>query len=214
VSESFEGEEEDGDNERKKKKRSKLLMTPHKGPTPRVAPAFGLAVAPTGRVRAGALRIPAAVSTRAAARRRSDSAGGGGGGYSGSRNSAGRNGRYAPARMVQQQPDPQAQDTTDAPAPAVAGEGEDQVAEAFWEGELICADCGFVYDNRRRKKKFEDLPDTWVCPQCNAPKRRFARKVGDFVEQTAGTSNTPIIVFSIAGLLLTVLFGIWANKNL
>jgi rubredoxin len=184
-------------------------MTSQAGRKPRVAPAFGLAIAPTGRMRAGALCRPAAVSTRVATRQRSDSQGG-----SGRSSSIGRHGRHAPARMGDQQPGPPLPQDAAADAPLAASDGEDQVAEAYWEGELICADCGFVYDNRKRKKKFEDLPETWVCPQCNAPKRRFARKVGDFVEQTAGTSNTPIIVFSIAGLLLTVVFGIWASKNL
>lgn len=93
-------------------------------------------------------------------------------------------------------------------------EEQEEPEPSYWQGEYICADCGFVYNNAKRKRKFEDLPDTWVCPQCQAPKRRFARKVGDFVEQTAGTSNTPIIIFSVVGLLLTVLFGFWANKNL
>jgi rubredoxin len=87
-------------------------------------------------------------------------------------------------------------------------------ADGYWPGELICADCGFVYDNVKRKQKFEDMPADWTCPQCQAPKRRFARKVGDFVESTAATSNTPIIIFSVGGLILTLLFGYWAASSL
>ncbi len=83
----------------------------------------------------------------------------------------------------------------------------------YWRGEWLCVDCGYIY-KPGRKVKFEDLPSTWKCPQCNAPKRRFAKKAGDYVQETAGTSNTPIIVFSILGLLGVVLFGIWAGANL
>lgn len=83
----------------------------------------------------------------------------------------------------------------------------------YWQGEWICVDCGFVYKPTRRIK-FEDLPASWKCPQCNAPKRRFAKKAGDFIKETSSTSNAPIIVFSIVGLLATVAFGVWASANL
>lgn len=84
---------------------------------------------------------------------------------------------------------------------------------AYWQGEWICVDCGYVY-KPTRKVKFEDLPSTWKCPQCNAPKRRFAKKAGSFIKETAGTSNTPIVVFSVVGLVATIAFGIWASQNL
>lgn len=83
----------------------------------------------------------------------------------------------------------------------------------YWQGEWICVDCGFVYKPTRRVK-FEDLPGSWKCPQCNAPKRRFAKKAGDYIAETAGTSNLPIIVFSIVGLIATIAFGFWASANL
>lgn len=36
----------------------------------------------------------------------------------------------------------------------------------------ICLDCGFIYT---LQKPFEEQPDTYACPQCRAPKKRFAR---------------------------------------
>ncbi|PQM41253.1 uncharacterized protein Pyn_13350 [Prunus yedoensis var. nudiflora] len=36
----------------------------------------------------------------------------------------------------------------------------------------ICIDCGFIYT---LQKPFEEQPDAYVCPQCRAPKKRFAR---------------------------------------
>ncbi|CAI7743477.1 unnamed protein product [Closterium sp. NIES-53] len=34
----------------------------------------------------------------------------------------------------------------------------------------ICRDCGYIYNSR---SPFEKLPDTYKCPVCSAPKRRF-----------------------------------------
>lgn len=36
-----------------------------------------------------------------------------------------------------------------------------------------CKICGYVYDDAKEAKKFEDLPDDWKCPWCGAPKSMF-----------------------------------------
>ncbi|KAK7405998.1 hypothetical protein VNO78_07611 [Psophocarpus tetragonolobus] len=36
----------------------------------------------------------------------------------------------------------------------------------------ICLDCGYIYT---LQKPFDEQPDTYGCPQCQAPKKRFAR---------------------------------------
>ncbi|KAL4595855.1 hypothetical protein ACB092_12G122300 [Castanea dentata] len=36
----------------------------------------------------------------------------------------------------------------------------------------ICLDCGYVYTVQ---KPFDEQPDAYVCPQCRAPKKRFAQ---------------------------------------
>ncbi|XVE62231.1 hypothetical protein DITRI_Ditri06bG0101300 [Diplodiscus trichospermus] len=36
----------------------------------------------------------------------------------------------------------------------------------------ICLDCGYIYT---AQKPFDEQPDTYACPQCRAPKKRFAR---------------------------------------
>ncbi|XP_059624983.1 uncharacterized protein LOC132268205 [Cornus florida] len=36
----------------------------------------------------------------------------------------------------------------------------------------ICIDCGFIYT---LPKSFDEQPDDYTCPQCRAPKKRFAR---------------------------------------
>lgn len=37
----------------------------------------------------------------------------------------------------------------------------------------ICSICGYVYDEAKEGKAFAELPDTWVCPLCGAPKSAF-----------------------------------------
>ncbi|PKI54578.1 hypothetical protein CRG98_025092 [Punica granatum] len=36
----------------------------------------------------------------------------------------------------------------------------------------ICLDCGYIYT---LQKPFDEQPDTYACPQCQAPKKRFAK---------------------------------------
>jgi len=38
-----------------------------------------------------------------------------------------------------------------------------------------CTVCGYIYDNAKEKVKFEDLPEDWSCPVCNAPKDAFVK---------------------------------------
>ena len=51
-------------------------------------------------------------------------------------------------------------------------------------GKYVCNVCGYVYDPAagdpengiKPGTKFEDLPDSWVCPVCNAPKSEFSKE--------------------------------------
>lgn len=36
-----------------------------------------------------------------------------------------------------------------------------------------CTVCGHIYDEEREGVKFADLPETWTCPTCGAPKSKF-----------------------------------------
>lgn len=36
-----------------------------------------------------------------------------------------------------------------------------------------CTVCGYVYDEETEGKKFSELPDDWVCPECGAGKDAF-----------------------------------------
>lgn len=36
-----------------------------------------------------------------------------------------------------------------------------------------CTVCGYIYDEEKEGTPFNDLPDEWTCPVCNAPKDAF-----------------------------------------
>ena len=36
-----------------------------------------------------------------------------------------------------------------------------------------CNVCGYEYDEQAEGTPFDQLPDTWKCPGCNAPKSAF-----------------------------------------
>lgn len=52
--------------------------------------------------------------------------------------------------------------------------------------EWECQICGHVYDEARgsprdriaRGTKFEDIPDDWVCPDCQVGKEHFSPRAG------------------------------------
>ena len=39
--------------------------------------------------------------------------------------------------------------------------------------KYVCTICGYVYDKEKEKVPFKDLPDSWTCPLCGAPKSAF-----------------------------------------
>eukprot|EP00933_Yihiella_yeosuensis_P084801 TRINITY_DN9947_c3_g1_i1.p1 TRINITY_DN9947_c3_g1~~TRINITY_DN9947_c3_g1_i1.p1 ORF type:complete len:181 (+),score=32.98 TRINITY_DN9947_c3_g1_i1:90-632(+) len=69
-------------------------------------------------------------------------------------------------------------------------------AKQYWEGEWICADCGYIYNERTYGSKFEELQVGFKCPACAAPRRRFARKLGDKIGTTLDGGDAPILLFS------------------
>ncbi|RMD58688.1 MAG: rubredoxin [Nitrospirae bacterium] len=36
-----------------------------------------------------------------------------------------------------------------------------------------CTICGYIYDENEEGTPFDELPDDWTCPVCNAPKDAF-----------------------------------------
>eukprot|EP00981_Chlorochromonas_danica_P015191 scaffold10764_cov159-Ochromonas_danica.AAC.45 len=80
----------------------------------------------------------------------------------------------------------------------------------FWPGEWVCADCGYVYDREvdGNGLYFEQQPRGFICPQCSAPRKRYAKKVGDKWGVTRDGGDLPIYAFTIIGLAITVWFAL------
>ena len=38
-----------------------------------------------------------------------------------------------------------------------------------------CAACGYIYDEEKEGKRFEELPEDWVCPVCGSEKEDFIK---------------------------------------
>ncbi|MHB8110111.1 MAG: rubredoxin [Syntrophorhabdaceae bacterium] len=61
---------------------------------------------------------------------------------------------------------------------------QDQGPERKESGKYVCNVCGYVYDpvsgdpdnGIKPGTRFEDIPDTWVCPVCGAPKSEFSKE--------------------------------------
>ncbi|EYU45365.1 hypothetical protein ABFS82_06G010800 [Erythranthe guttata] len=62
----------------------------------------------------------------------------------------------------------------------------------------ICLDCGYIYT---LSKSFDDLADEYACPQCRAPKKRFARyDVNTGKAIGGGLPPIGVIIGLVAGL--------------
>lgn len=55
----------------------------------------------------------------------------------------------------------------------------ENIMEVKKMNKYICKICGYIYDDAKEEIKFEDLPDSWVCPLCGVPKNMFEKVVID-----------------------------------
>lgn len=92
---------------------------------------------------------------------------------------------------------------------------EEARAAMFWAGEWVCKDCGYIYNRAEcAGMYFEEQGAGFRCPQCSGPRRRYAKKVGDKVGTSLDGGDGPILLFSLGGLIATIVFGVWAVDNL
>ncbi|XP_027160512.1 uncharacterized protein LOC113761639 [Coffea eugenioides] len=61
----------------------------------------------------------------------------------------------------------------------------------------ICLDCGYIYT---LTKPFDEQPDDYACPQCRAPKKRFARYDVTTGKAVGGGLPIGVILGLIAGI--------------
>jgi rubredoxin len=67
-----------------------------------------------------------------------------------------------------------------APASQAGGRGFESRPVHLTQGGMVmakwkCTVCGWVYDEEKEGKKFEELPDDYKCPVCGAPKSVFEK---------------------------------------
>ena len=87
---------------------------------------------------------------------------------------------------------------------------DESAASKYWQGDWVCADCGYIYDidYDGGGLYFEQQKKGFICPQCSAPRRRYAKAVGDQWGVTNDGGDLPIYAFTFAGLALTVWFAL------
>ena len=87
-------------------------------------------------------------------------------------------------------------------------------AEQYWQGDWVCADCGYVYDRKIfGGRYFEEQTFGFKCPQCSGPRRRYAKMVGDTVGVTLDGGDGPILLASGIGFLITIGIGFWISNS-
>jgi len=69
--------------------------------------------------------------------------------------------------------------------------------------EYVCLDCGWVYLENKRSGPFDELPKDFICPQCQAGKRRFAKK-----DMATGKLENKALDFAQIGQYATVVGGL------
>jgi len=88
------------------------------------------------------------------------------------------------------------------PAMQFGGQKKKQLTLAemgYWEGEWVCADCGYIYEPDA-SAPFEELKARWKCPQCAGPRRRFVKKAGNML---GNLDDSPLLYGSLFFALLT-----------
>lgn len=72
----------------------------------------------------------------------------------------------------------------------------------------ICLDCGYIYT---LTKAFEEQGEEYTCPQCRAPKKRFARYDAEKGKAVGGGLPVGVIaglVVGAAGAAALVIYGL------
>jgi rubredoxin len=85
--------------------------------------------------------------------------------------------------------------------PAPARFGRKLTAAQKERATHICVDCGYIYCDA---KAFEQTDPDYQCPQCRAPKKRFARYDAVSGKKVGGTSQDLATLLTVSVGLLGV----------
>lgn len=83
----------------------------------------------------------------------------------------------------------------------------------YWEGDWVCADCGYIYDAdiddpKGQGRPFEEMVKGFICPQCSAPRKRYAKAVNGQWGVTNDGGDFPMYAMTFAGLAVTTWFSL------
>ncbi len=78
----------------------------------------------------------------------------------------------------------------------------------------VCEICGYEYDDR--EVPFSELPESWTCPVCGAPKSLFKPKQesGEKPEISGGETSSDLIVEALCDYGVKWVFGMVGHSNL
>lgn len=77
-----------------------------------------------------------------------------------------------------------------------------------------CTVCNYIYDEQKEGTKFEDLPDTWTCPVCGAPKSAFVPVGISTEDEEVKTNVADKIVEQLEAFGVKYIYGIPGDSNL
>lgn len=78
-----------------------------------------------------------------------------------------------------------------------------------------CIVCNYIFNEEKEGKKFSDLPDSWVCPICGAPKSSFVKLEERIeVEGKKGRTVSEVLVDQISEWGVEYVFGVPGTSTL
>jgi len=82
-----------------------------------------------------------------------------------------------------------------------------------------CTVCNWIYNEEKEGVKFGDLPDSWTCPRCGAPKSAFVpegviREYEEYEELEIKTNVADKIIEQLEAFGVKYIFGIPGDSNL
>ncbi len=77
-----------------------------------------------------------------------------------------------------------------------------------------CTVCNYIYDEEVEGKKFSDLPHSWTCPICGAPKTAFVLMGSSKIDEKIKTTVADKIIEQLVAFGVKHVYGIPGDSNL
>ena len=77
-----------------------------------------------------------------------------------------------------------------------------------------CSVCNYIYNEDSEGKGFGDLPDSWNCPVCGAPKSAFVAEGASKDNENIETNVAEKIIEQLVAIGVKHIYGIPGDSNL